>query len=114
MRLQDSETRDIIRKVNFTFRDKESKDLLLELTNEFYFDEFLLETIKFVKKLGLFLQYMIECENKKIVDILDDAVYRCDFDDCVTSEHRRLAIKLLISIWAYGEELETATNSDCS
>lgn len=112
MRLEDSDTLKIINHNHIKFRDKDERDFLIELSTEFYADKFSMETIQFSKSLGAYLQYMIEQKGKKIRDILDNAVYKCDIDDCVTPEHRRLAIKLLIRIWAYGDELDDCTNSD--
>lgn len=112
MRYINSEFRNIINSNHLKFRNSDEIDYLVEVTDEFYFDKFCLQTITFAKRLGSYLQHMIEHEGKQIWEVLDEAVYECDVEECVTSEHRRLAIRLLKKIWMYGDELAASTNSD--
>lgn len=111
MRLTDSKTREIISKNTLKFKDNEQRRFLVELTEETY-DEECIQIIIFAKRLGRYLQYMVEQKNKKLVDVLDSAIIECDFEDWINSERRRLALLLLIRIWIYGDELEDCTDSD--
>ena len=103
---------DYVSHTSLKCKDKEAYNLLIELSSEFYGDRYVFQNIMFARRLGRYLQYMIEVENKSISDVLDDAIVKCDFERIITSEQRRLAIKFLVRIWKYGPDLRASTNLD--
>lgn len=111
MRIMEAKNKEAISVAESTtliFKDENAKKRWEELVWINSTDKLMLAITTVAKRWGKYMQYLMETENRSVMEIADEAFFACNFCEPI---YYPLAVAMLAETWVHGKELREWHNA---